>query len=76
MAAIINQAHSRVLVVHIEQEAAGIRIVVFIRANNGVLIGVVQHFADFGYCKDGCCLHGACVLVATNISVYTYLIFS
>ena len=48
MAAVINQAHSRVLVGHIEKESAGIRIVVFIRADNGVLVGVIEHFADFG----------------------------
>ena len=76
MAAIVQDAHSCVLVGHIEQEAAGIVVAHFIRADNGVLVAVIEHFADFGYCEGGCCLHGACVLVATNISVYTYLIFS
>ena len=69
MAAIVQDAHGCVLVGHIEQEAAGIRIVVFIRADNSVLVAVIEHFADFGYCKGGCCLHGVCVLVTLIVQI-------
>lgn len=63
MVAVINYAHRCILVRHIEQETAGIVVGHFIRADNGVLVGVVKHLADFGDCVSGWLVHILVVLI-------------